>query len=403
MPGQSGLLLMLLAAPALAQLPLTPENQRAFAGVFDKRPTGGPLNCRVETHKPFLDFSFRYEIGYLARCPLAQFQGKQTVLGTVLRITPENGKPTLLGQSFPIPAAPAELRDRLDFKHLHHELEFSGVFAAGEGKYQVELTIFDQHNRTYRKRWQAEAHPHGNESQAIPAIRPETVAAISLPPWNGTSENGFRLSVLLDAAPINSHSMKLRAWDRAFLLGALTSVLRHLSPASVRLIAFNLDQQAEFFREEDFDHTGLYRLANALNKLELGAVSYKTLAHQEGWAEILARLVRDETMREPPSDAVIFLGPTIRMSESMSPYLLDYKMSNGIPFFYLEYFPFLGSEFPDTIQSLVSLRGGTTFKLHSPGDLAQAIQTMQSKLQRTAGNLHYRPIDNRLAATLALR
>ncbi len=382
MLGKSALLLLISFVPAVAQMPLTRETERTLPRLFESASKGDALHCHVETFKPFLDFAFRYEVGYLLQCPLAQFDGKPTALGTIVRVQPEGAGPTSLGQSFVIPEIPAPEKKHIDLRRLHQEIEFSGVFAIGEGAYQVDLVVFDEHDRSYRKSWRAKASPHGSESEAPLAIAPGTVAAISLPPWQGTSDDGagLHVTVLLDAAPMNPYSSKLRAWDRAFLLGALSSVLRQLPLASVRVSAFNLDQQQELFREEDFDHTALGRLAGALSKLELGTVSARVLGQQNGWADLLTRLVRTEAVREQPSDAVIFIGPTSRIGQKL-PEFLDVKGGADLPFFYFEYYPQLGRDFPDSIEHITDGRGGTTFKLHSPGDLARAIRKMQKQLR----------------------
>ena len=380
-------LLLWIGRSAAAQLPLDANAEKTFFQGFEESVKGDRLNCRVDTFTPFLDFSFRYEIGYLVHCPVRQFNGKQTACGHPAAGEGETGPVTTLGQSYSVPAVPAEMKDRLDLQHVHNEVEFSGVFTAGEGEYDVQLLVFDEHNRRCRKSWQAKAHPHGDEVRADLAMRPGSVAAVSLPPWSGISNDGtgIRLTVLLDAAPVNPFPSKLHAWDRAFLLGALSSLLRQTSVASVRMIAFNLDQQLEVFRENDFDHTGLYRLSSALNKLELGTVSYKILQRRQGWEELLAGLMREETLRGKRSDAVVFLGPTSRVDTKMFTGTADSKSRTHAPLFYFQYSPAPGRDFPDTIQYLVSAYDGTTFHLHSPGDLARAIAKMQGQLERVNG------------------
>jgi hypothetical protein len=380
-------LLLLIGGSAGAQLPLEPGSEKAFSRVLEEGAKGDRLGCRIETFKPFLDFSFRYEIGYLVRCPLKEFHGKQTTLGTLVRVRGKTGLATTLGQSYSVPAVPAEMKDKVDLHHIRNEVEFSGVFAAGEGDYEVQLLVFDEHNRRCRKSWQAKAHPHGDEARANVAMQPGSVAAVSLPTWKGISNDGtgLKLTVLLDAAPVNPFSAKLHAWDRAFLLGALSSLLRQTSLASVRMVAFNLDQQLEVFHESDFDHTGLYRLSSALNRLELGTVSYRILQRRQGWEELLAGLMREEMSSGKPSDAVVFLGPTSRVDTKMFVGTVDSKNGPHTPLFYFQYSPFPGREFPDTIQYMVSAYDGTTFHLHSPGDLARAIAKMQDQLERVRG------------------
>ena len=378
--------LLLIGSSATAQLPLDPSTARTFSRLLENDTKGERLNCRVDTFTPFLDFSFRYEIGYVVRCPIRQFNGKKTALGTIVRVREGKGPVTTFGQSYPVPAMPAELKEKVDLQHLRNEIDFSGVFAAGEGDYEVQLFVFDEHDRKHRKTWHAKAHPHGDETRADAAMEPGSVAPVSLPPWKGISGDGtgLKLTVLLDAAPVNPFSLKLRAWDRAFLLGALSSLLRQTPVSSVRIIAFNLDQQAEVFREDDFDHTGLYRLSTALNKLELGTVSYRILKQQEGWQGLLGSLMRGEMLRGRPSDAVVFLGPTIRVDKKLFFGAAGSKNGTHAPLFYFQYTPVPGREFPDTIQYLVSAYDGTTFHLHSPGDLARAISKMQGELDRVS-------------------
>ena len=125
---------------------------------------------------------------------------------------------------------------------------------------------------------------------------------------NGTFRQRLRLTILLDAVPMNPRSLKLRAWDRAFLLDSISSVLREIPSESVRIVAFNLDQQEEISRDDNFDRSGLARLSHALRKVELGSISYHKLSQPQGWSEMLTRLSKDELEAEEPADAVIFLG-----------------------------------------------------------------------------------------------
>jgi hypothetical protein len=376
----------LLAASAAAQSPLTPKAQAGIAYLFDKAAMANPLDCHVETRKPFLDFSFRYEIGYIVRCGIGQFNGAETRLGMLLRVTPLHGSPTVLGESFLLPAIPEEAKVRVNLKRLHAEVQFSGVYAAGEGAYENELVVTNEQNRIFRKTWHVRTAGWGLDANAPMALKPLQIQAISLPQWQGSSGSGtgLRLTVLLDAAPAWPYSTALRAWDRAFLLGSLSSLLRQLPLASVRIVAFNLDQQQEVYRDEDFDRYGIGALAEALTKLELGSVSYQVLQRDRGWAELLRRLLREETGRAKPSDAVIFLGPAQRFRSSaevadMTP------VEPSIPVFYFEYSPHAGAEFPDAIEHLTRAFHGTTFKLHSPEDLAEALSKMQKKLARREG------------------
>ncbi len=69
------------------------------------------------------------------------------------------------------------------------------------------------------------------------SMKPNTAAPVAIPRWEekqAGSGKRLRVTVLLDATPIDPAAVKLRAWDRAFLLDSLSSLA---SPASVRIRA----------------------------------------------------------------------------------------------------------------------------------------------------------------------
>ena len=371
-----------MAASAPAQLPLAAKAQADAQLLFNKQDEGS-LDCHVETRKPFLDFSFRFEVGYIVRCGLAQFQGNEANLDMLLRVTPLHSAPVILGQSFAIPSAPDHLRDHINFKHFHSEIQFSGVYAAGEGTYENELVVVDERRRQYRKKWRSRTEGWAQGETSPMSLKPLEVESISLPHWDGVTNagRGLHLTVLLDAAPVSPYSATLRAWDRAFLMGAVSSVLRQLPLASVRLIAFNLDQQREVFRGEHFDGPDLEELADVLADLELGRISYTTLQQEKGWAELLSRLVREEYKREQPADAIVFIGAAQRFRSGSEAEELTAASETAAPFFYFEYSPHPGAEFPDAIERMTKDVHGSVFRLHSPGDLADSLVKMRRTLR----------------------
>ncbi len=195
---------------------------------------------------------------------------------------------------------------------------FSGGFAVGEGHYSVEVIVGDSKDRFIQKRWEINAQRNRGEQSVAVAILPGTVAPLMIHPWDGKLERSttaLRITILLDAAPINPYSLKLRAWDRALLLDSLSSLLTRIRCNSVRLIAFNLDQQQEIFRDDRFDKEGWLNLAMNLRDLELGTVSYSVLQDRQGWSDLLVKLLNEEIASPQASDAVIFFGPTTRISE----------------------------------------------------------------------------------------
>jgi hypothetical protein len=363
---------------------LEPKDAQRIDQAINQGLKGDPLACRVQPFEPFLDFAFRFEVGYIVHCPLKQFAGEETELNAIVRVRPAGGAAVVLGDFYRIPAITPEIRSRINLRHFPNEVEFSGVFAAGAGEYRVDLIVADDHHRIFRHSWNSKVSPHGDERKAAITMQPGSVASLRLPSWHANAvspASALRLTVLLDASPINPYALKLRAWDRAFLLDSMSSLLSEVPSASVRIIAFNLDQQREIFRQAALDRFTFTKLSDALRDLELGTVSYRTIERQQGWAELLAKLLADEMAAKPPADAIVFLGPTARLYQKMPREMLNDRPAVAPKIFYFEYFPRRGAEYPDAIHHLTSAFKGRVFKLHSPGELAENIKKMQKDLQ----------------------
>lgn len=377
---------LVLAVPLAirAQSPLSPDTARIVdAAMGGQMNSSGDIDCKTQTFPAFLDFALRFEAGFVTACDLNQFSGKPAALALYIRVVSADGKHHVFGDRMNLPAISDARKAKLNWRKFHQDVEFSGAVALGEGRYKLDILLVDDQNRSHRKSWSLNVSARGKEKQVQPAIAANSVSAISTPPWQGARrpvDDERQLTVLLDAAPLIHSSLKLRAWDRAFLLGSLSSLLRQAGAGKVRVIAFNLDQQREIFREDNFDDAAFRRLAIALQNLELGSVSYKTLQSGDGWANLLVKLVNSEISDRDPSDAVIFLGPNSRILDKISPDAIRARADIGQRLFYFEYFFRVGYEFPDTIHHLTSACRGTVFKMHSAADLAASIAKLQRRL-----------------------
>jgi len=366
-----------LTVVAQAQLPVAPQDFSTVNWLFESRAPHDSLKCTVQKTEPFLDFTFRYTAGYFLACGLEQFEPGEDLVSYV-RVRPQEGAMVLLGEKLRVAVPPSETASKIDRKKLKRfAIQVSGGFALGEGRYSVEVLLAGQRGRSCYKRWNLKVARKSNEHTLTLALKPHTIAPLEPSSWDGElagKGRGVRLTVLLHATPMNPYASKLRVWDRAFLLQSLASLLRQTPCESVNIIAFNLDQQQEIFRQDDFDAAGFTQLTQVLRELELGTVSYKALQRQS-WHELLVRLVREQVGAEDPSDAVIFLGPTSRFASKVPKDLLKRAEAEGVHFFYFEYFPWR-YEFPDAIDYLTRDLEGTVFKIHSAGELGQAIQKM---------------------------
>jgi hypothetical protein len=344
------------------------------------------LHCSIEPRQPALDFALRIDVGYIVTCPLAKFGGRESRVFIFARVTPEGGKPVMLYESYRLPAVAATTKPG----QMKQNVQASGGFAVGEGHYQVEVLVLCQETGwTSRKSWRVGVARSKHQGAAQVALPPGSVLPIGVRPWPikmDTSGRGLRLTVLLDAAPLNPHSTALHAWDRTFLLGSLSSLLKQIPCASVRFRAFNLDQQRELFRQDQLDDAGFIRLADSLRTLELGVVSYRVLQQHEGWLDMLLDYANGELTAADPSDAVVFLGPRTRYFAAVPREKLRARETPNPHFYYFEYSPpfVRGNRFPDTVSTLTKRLDGTVYEIFSPSDLALSIQRMLARVQPRA-------------------
>jgi hypothetical protein len=377
----------MLAAPRLtAQEPLDAEESKSIPAILDNDRLPDLLHCSIQPRKPVLDFAFRFDVGFIVTCSLARFAGRASKVFIYTRVTPEGAEPILLGETYRVAGTNSEVKPR----QLKQDIEMSGGFAVGEGHYQVEVLVLDQETgRTSRKRWRASVARNSVRGATQIAVPPGTVLPLAARPWPirmDTGGKGLRLTVLLDAAPLDPRTPALRAWDRAFLLGSLSSLLKQIPCASVRLRAFNLEQQRELFRQDQFDDAGFMELAETLRTLELGTVSYHVLQQRQGGLNLLADYANSELGAADPADAVIILGPETRYFANVSFPKFRGRESPNPHFYYFEYFPghWPGSPEPDALSSLTKRLEGTVCPIFSPDDLAHCVQKVLTHVQPTA-------------------
>jgi hypothetical protein len=378
------LVLLTLAAASAQEMLNQDESVRVDRALqFLSRNKAERLNCSIEPVHPFLDFSFRYEAGYVASCPIRNFEGRSMKLRSFIKIAPESGASVTLGRADVVPAIPSEAGDRIDLRKVKSAIEISGVVLLGEGDYSADMILADEKNRVCSRHWKIHVERTHAERDVNVVAAPHTVAPLSSD-WLSEipdSASHARLTLLVNAAPINPNERHLRAWDRALLLGSISSILRELPHVSVRLIAFNLDQQSEVFHDDDFRLRRMTDLSAAMEKLELGVIAVKKLQQVNGGADLLVSLSQNESATNRPSDAVVFVGPWTRMDAHLPKRL--FQTEGYRPRFYdLVYYSqaFRGREFPDAIQRLTTEQDGTVYRLHSPGELAHALRKMSAQL-----------------------
>lgn len=345
------------------------------AKYFDRQAGERPLRCEVHAIPPRLNFSFRFQAGYVVRVPMKQYFGPKHGLVILARVTPEGRTPVVLGTSLKFP----------DIPKTKAEFDLAGTYLVGEGHYTVDWLLFDDSNRVCRKSWSVEARLASSERGLKLGIAPATVEAVSFRRWSPQDNHADvahpirRLTVLLHAAPIVSRMTRLRGTDRATLLGSLATLLESLPAQSVRLVVFNLDQQQELFRQDVLTPDAFDQVAESINGLQLQLVNYRVLRNRRGHVSLLADLVNQELNAREPSDAVIFLGPSTRYFDKLRADEVEPGAGSAPRFFYLQYKPYWrsGADFPDSIEFATRKVRGKTMLIHTADEFAKAIKQIQ--------------------------
>ena len=371
---------MLAAArAACGQSLIDPAKNAQLAEYFEPGKDDKLLRCEATPIRPSLNFSFRFQSGYVFRVPLKQFEGAGHRWSILTRVRPaDGGGPSVLGVEYLLPRVPKT-------KSL---AEWGGVFWVGEGSYMVDWLLFDELDRVCRKEWKIEAKLSSRERGLDPGIAPGKVAEVSFRSWSPQETRAVdapvldRLTIFLHAAPLFPRLTRLRVQDRLTLLGSLSSLLESVRARAVRLVIFNLDQQKELFRDDNFTPGAFPRAAQSMSSLQLQVVDYHVLANQRGHVDLLKDLVNQEVGAAQPADAVIFLGPAGRYLDKVPKNAIDEHASDRTQFFYLQYKPYVraSAEFPDSIELAVRKVHGRKLVIRTPEDFAKSIKQMETQI-----------------------
>jgi hypothetical protein len=246
--------MMVLVWPAVcaAQVLADAEKVAKIVHHLDRQPDDKLVGCQVTPLPPVADFAFRLRAGYALKVPLDPYPGAGHGWMSLTQVTVENDSrpPVYLLDFNRLPEIPTK------------DMEWNGhsAFLVGEGRYQVKWVMLDDSGRVCRKQWKIDTQSR-TEGRNIPSLlAPDTVADLSghgmkladHPPGEKVVP---RLTILMDAAPLRlgpDAKSELSPRDRGILIETLYAVLENVRASSVRVVAFNLEQQKEIFRRDDF-------------------------------------------------------------------------------------------------------------------------------------------------------
>lgn len=322
-----------------AQSLVPPEEIPTVAKQISSHPHKNTMECddislvRISN----LGFDLRYHAGFYVRFPMAEMpEGGR--LEARIRVTPKNRTPVLLDEYFDIPAVSQALSTLPQPARGPIVASIGGNFVTGPGRYTVELLLLSPDKRMFFKQWAVKTEP---SSGFVGLMKPNTVDEVLPTGWDGKlNPNGIRLTLMLNATATSASQAKL--WDYHFLLTMVKTILEQVPCRSVRIVTFNLDQQVELLRRNDFTSDGWDELAAALKGAQLSTIDYHALGLGRE-PEFLTHLVENEI--SAPSDAVVLVG---RLTHFLgkTPTQIKPLLSSGTPKLY--YFRYDGHEYSRT-------------------------------------------------------
>jgi hypothetical protein len=411
-----------LAIVAAAQAPIEPERIEEARQAFDSATGAQHLRCFSATARPELDYGFRFRTGYTIEVPLVQFRGAGHNVIAFLRVTPDGRPPSYFAKEEGVPETP----------DLKADAELTGMVVIGEGGYGFEALVQDDAKRSCLTKWRIQARRSGSERDLKPGIPPGVGQELTgTAPFAAAERSGpriDRLTILMHAAAYNPRAVEPEPETIRELTDSLASLLIQLPARSVRLVIFNLTQQVEVLRTDDFTSADLIQVAPALGRLKFAAVHVKTL-QDRSHSDVFREIVDKELHQSNPATAVVFLGPRSPAASDFS-YEPDPRRAAGIQWIYLQYehmaslrFPALGrggramepgsaadpgpppevfngprggrgrgdsppapvGAIPDTIEQLLRRVKGETLPVRSPHEFADAIRRILSEVNMVSG------------------
>jgi hypothetical protein len=339
--------------------------------ILEAQDTRKDLPCSVSPSKPILGFDLKFHSGYDVTISLKELAGADNLLTIVFRIVtdPPAGEPAYFSQHVNVPSIENEDRGAAFLQ---------GAFSMGEGKYHVDWLMRDRAERVCSSHWDSEASlPPKDKPMALDiaagAVFPEDPELFRQEPPVTREPGGqpLRVKVVINFAPQESAAATLRPIDSSALVSILRNISRDPRIGRFSVVAFNMQSQRVFYRQDAAPQIDFPALGRAVGKLNLGTVDLKHLTQKHGESEFLAGLLASEVKgaREGP-DALIFAGPKVMLDDSLPPEILKQLGEAGVPAFYMNYnLNPQASPWRDAIGSAVKALKGIEFTISRPRDL----------------------------------
>jgi hypothetical protein len=343
----------------------------------------------VRALKPTLGFDLLFHSGYRLTVPLRPLAGSGDRLTAIFRVVEEasdtNG--VYFSHSWAVPPLDEEADGAVDLE---------GAFDLGPGRYRVDWLLRDLRGRYCTAHWKISAEPRGKERDAVLRIGPGVVRPVQRelfdreePVARGPT-HPLKLLILVHVAPQVTGAPAMRNHELAVMVSILRSIAREPAVGSFSLAAFNIDQQAVLYRQENAASIDFPALGAGIERMQLGTVRLEQLQEKNERPLFLDELLRS-LLEEADLDALIFVGSKRSAATNLR---ISLKETTGprCPVFYLNYdLDPNGDPWADVIGSLVRFWKGVEYTITRPHDLTLGWANIVSRLTgrpSTPGTIH---------------
>jgi hypothetical protein len=345
------------------------------AAILEAQDTRKDLPCTVTpVTKPMLGFDMKFHAGYDVQVPLKELAGQENQLTMVFRVTPDGhaDAPIFFKQHYAVPA--------ID-ENAGGPAYLQGLFNVGEGKYHVDWLMRDRSERICSAHWDAEVTLSPRDKPMVLDIPAGAVQSVDPEPFKEEapverekSAPPLNVKVMMNFAPQADGASTLQPMDTSALLSILRNIARDPRIGTFSIVAYNMQEQKVFYRQEGSGHIDFPALGHAVTALNLGTVDLKRLSQKHGDTEFLSKLIASEVKEtkdeKKQPDAVIFAGPKIMLDDGLPPETLKQLADVKFPVFYMNYnLNPVANPWRDAIGTAVKALKGAEFTIARPRDL----------------------------------
>ena len=272
------------------------------------------LSCDVSAVKPSIEMDLRFHTGYVASVPLRGLAGDAHGIRTLVRVTPtaNPNREAVFSGAILAPAIAANSKGNLDL---------SGEFAVGLGRYAVDWLLEDGHG-SCSAHWQINAKPDRHLAHVELAITPNTATEVPTDPFLeagqiARSSRPLYTKVLVNFAPPDASETVLSRESIRQITSILNAIAREPRFGRFSVVAFSVEQQRVLYRQKPSSRIDFPALGRFVKSSRSGTVDIRQLEDPESSAKFLAGLLtRELGDDEPAPDAIVIVSPKVFFDRS---------------------------------------------------------------------------------------